>query len=145
MYLSTRHEHDHFPLQWTFGGEGIVPVCVNCHDLKDRVSLMNWPVIASGAAFEEVLEAVVPSGEIEWRSSAGWTEQEYPYWLLVHLRWVAVKEAWTSLSPIARVLIAKILVIDQLGRHHAWRTWAAADHGAEFGHKDGKGIEDDIR
>lgn len=129
MYLSTRHEHDHFPLQWTYGGEGTVPVCVNCHDLKDRVSLTKWPLIGTSMAFEEVLESLVPSREVERQS--GEMPDEYPHWLLVHLRWVAVKGTWISLSPIARVLIAKLLVIDQMGRQHAWRTWSVADEHAE--------------
>lgn len=125
MYLSTRHEHDHFPLQWTYGGEGTVPVCVNCHDLKDRLPLERWPPIGALATFEEVIETLVPPKTIELVSAA--VPKEYPYWLLVHLRWVAVKDAWTSFSPIARVSIAKLLVIDQMGRQHAWRTCADAE------------------
>lgn len=131
MYLSTRHEHDHFPLQWTFGGEGTVPVCVNCHDLKDRVSLENWPLIAASVAFEEIFDEFVPRGEIDRLSSMDQVPQEYPDWLLVRLRWVAVKETWRALSPIARVLVAKLLVIDQMGRQHAWRTWSGLDADAD--------------
>jgi hypothetical protein len=41
--LATRHEHDHFPLPKRAGGEATVPTCLNCHDLKDRMLLANWP------------------------------------------------------------------------------------------------------
>jgi hypothetical protein len=40
--LSTRHEHDHYPLPVRHGGKETVCVCVNCHDLKDRVPLERW-------------------------------------------------------------------------------------------------------
>lgn len=39
MPVSTRHEHDHFPIPKRAGGVEVYPVCVNCHDLKDRVPL----------------------------------------------------------------------------------------------------------
>ena len=42
--LSPRHEHDHFPIPARHGGETTVPVCINCHDMKDRVPLKDWPV-----------------------------------------------------------------------------------------------------
>jgi hypothetical protein len=40
--LSTRHEHDHFPIPKRHGGTQVWPVCLNCHDLKDRLDLRNW-------------------------------------------------------------------------------------------------------
>ncbi|GAA5037293.1 hypothetical protein ACFQRL_13365 [Microbacterium fluvii] len=132
MYLSSRHEHDHFPLQWTFGGEGTVPTCVNCHDLKDRVPLLSWPLIAVAAGFEEVGEELVPPSEMKRQILADGAPREYPHWLLTHLRWVVVQEKWQSLSPIARILVAKLLVIDQMGRHRAWHTWSAEVEDAEF-------------
>jgi len=132
MCLSSRHEHDHFPIQWVFGGEGIVPVCVNCHDLKDRIPVSNWPYGAAIASFEEVCETLVPPGEIEWRSSREQLPRGYPHWLMVHLRWVAVKDTWISLSPIARLLVAKLLVIDQAGKQNAWQTWTSVDDQAEL-------------
>jgi hypothetical protein len=42
--LSPRHEHDHFPVPARVGGTNKVSVCLNCHDLKDRVPLANWPL-----------------------------------------------------------------------------------------------------
>jgi hypothetical protein len=41
--LSPRHEHDHFPIAKRHDGESTVPVCLNCHDLKDRIPSNNWP------------------------------------------------------------------------------------------------------
>lgn len=39
--LSVRHEHDHFPVPKRAGGVEIVPICLNCHDLKDRTLINN--------------------------------------------------------------------------------------------------------
>ena len=41
MPLSKRHEHDHFPIPKAAGGTDTYCVCLNCHDLKDRVPLDN--------------------------------------------------------------------------------------------------------
>jgi hypothetical protein len=42
--LSSRHEHDHFPLPAPAGGKETVPICLNCHDLKDRIPFLDWPM-----------------------------------------------------------------------------------------------------
>ena len=42
--LSKRHEHDHFPVPARAGGNNVVPACYNCHDLKDRMRMLEWPV-----------------------------------------------------------------------------------------------------
>lgn len=42
MPLPTRHEHDHFPVPKAAGGKEVVPVCLNCHDLKDRTLFADW-------------------------------------------------------------------------------------------------------
>ena len=46
--LSSRHEHDHFPVTKLMGGVRTVPVCINCHDLKDRMGMdtMSWFALA---------------------------------------------------------------------------------------------------
>ena len=41
--LTGRHEHDHYPIPDRAGGTETVPVCIDCHDLKDRIPLANWP------------------------------------------------------------------------------------------------------
>jgi hypothetical protein len=40
--LATRHEHDHMPVPKRARGEVSVPVCLNCHDLKDRSDVRDW-------------------------------------------------------------------------------------------------------
>lgn len=40
--LSTRHEHDHFPVPRRNGGDKVWPVCYNCHDFKDRLAFNRW-------------------------------------------------------------------------------------------------------
>ena len=34
---------DHFPIPKRCGGKVIIPCCRSCHDMKDRVSIKNWP------------------------------------------------------------------------------------------------------
>lgn len=51
--LSPRHEHDHFPTAKRHGGQSVVAICLNCHDLKDRVPLDDWPVELVLRAFKE--------------------------------------------------------------------------------------------
>lgn len=41
--VSPRHEHDHAPIPLRHGGAETVVACLNCHDLKDRLALRNWP------------------------------------------------------------------------------------------------------
>jgi hypothetical protein len=42
--LPPRHEHDHFPVPARHGGALTVPICLSCHDFKDRVPAYNWPI-----------------------------------------------------------------------------------------------------
>lgn len=53
--LSPRHEHDHFPVPKSLGGTDVVPVCLSCHDLKDRVPITKWPQEVFWEAFKDVL------------------------------------------------------------------------------------------
>jgi hypothetical protein len=45
MPLARRHEHDHVTPQ-RVGGVDTVPACMNCHELKDRTPLKQWPIEA---------------------------------------------------------------------------------------------------
>ena len=56
--LSSRHEHDHFPVPKGCGGTATVAACINCHDLKDRVTLANWPVALAFAGVAEIVNAI---------------------------------------------------------------------------------------
>lgn len=42
--LPPRHEHDHFPIPKEKGGAATVPACMNCHELKDRTNVDQWPL-----------------------------------------------------------------------------------------------------
>lgn len=42
MPLAVRHEHDHV-VPKRHAGTGTVPICMNCHELKDRTPLVHWP------------------------------------------------------------------------------------------------------
>lgn len=52
--LSKRHEHDHFPVPFACGGEETIPVCLNCHDLKDRVPFSKWSPEAVKEVFTDM-------------------------------------------------------------------------------------------
>ena len=58
--LSVRHEHDHMPLPLRHGGEQTVPICINCHDLKDRMPLESW----SGDQLVQGFQSMNPMGRL---------------------------------------------------------------------------------
>jgi hypothetical protein len=60
--LSPRHEHDHYPVPASCGGVETVPACINCHDLKDRVAVEDWPSDTRWLAIYDVLHAAIPPG-----------------------------------------------------------------------------------
>lgn len=58
--LSSRHEHDHFPVPKRHGGEEVIPICLNCHDLKDRINFNDWnPSMAWRAIAEAPAEVKI--------------------------------------------------------------------------------------
>jgi hypothetical protein len=63
--LSSRHEHDHFPVPGRHGGIATVPACVNCHDRKDRMSFADW-MDGTGAAVEflDAVRALPPTSRL---------------------------------------------------------------------------------
>lgn len=79
------HEHDHFPVPRSEGGVAVVPACMACHDLKDRVPLDDWSA-------QLTAEATVELGS---------------FGILVGTCWTVVPECWLLLSREARLLWAK--------------------------------------
>lgn len=55
--LAPQHEHDHYPVPKRHGGTEKVPACVNCHALKDRTPLDEWPLDLFAAAHRALAEA----------------------------------------------------------------------------------------
>lgn len=53
--LPRRHEHDHFPVPKALAGTRTVPACMNCHELKDRTPLDEWPLTFHADGLHEVL------------------------------------------------------------------------------------------
>lgn len=47
--IGPRGERDHFPIPERHGGNLVAPVCVSCHDLKDRAGLSGFLPEAVGA------------------------------------------------------------------------------------------------
>ena len=64
MLLSTRHEHDHFPTPKRHGGEGVFCVCINCHDLKDRVPMDHWHPNEAYKAISDLWPKMTPMQRI---------------------------------------------------------------------------------
>jgi len=62
--LLGRHEHDHYPVPRRAGGSRVVPTCLPCHDLKDRITLGNWYVEAGFGAWNELIKGL-PTATLE--------------------------------------------------------------------------------
>lgn len=58
--LGESHEHDHFPTPLRDGGDTTVPVCIRCHDYKDRINLADWPPEAAFEALRSIFEKCSP-------------------------------------------------------------------------------------
>lgn len=52
--MAMRGEEDHFPIPQRLGGKDVVFACINCHDLKDRLPLDQWPSFISLMAIEQI-------------------------------------------------------------------------------------------
>lgn len=48
--FTSRVELDHFPVAEADGGKSVLPICIGCHDAKDRILLENWNPSAAFAA-----------------------------------------------------------------------------------------------
>jgi len=42
--LLGRFEYDHFPIPKRAGGDHVLPICISCHDGKDRYPLHKWDI-----------------------------------------------------------------------------------------------------
>lgn len=90
-------EHDHFPIPKRHAGTETVPACINCHALKDRVALDRWPEEKAVAAFNELQSTIALSCIGMWGQ---WEDDPY-----------GLPPNWSQLSPLARVLWAKLLCL----------------------------------
>lgn len=95
--LPTRYELDHFPIPARLGGRSTLPACMNCHDLKDRTPLEEWPLDAMRLFLAVPMRAIAIALEVV----AG------------HRRCLATDlfdllDEWESVPPHARTILAKI-------------------------------------
>lgn len=87
-FIRMHHEHDHAPVPKSMGGTNLMPACITCHDLKDRVSFPHWPASEAVSALIELAN----------------------HGLLTDLTSVdQLPEQWSSLSRWARIAWAKIV------------------------------------
>lgn len=106
--LPTRHEHDHYPMPERAGGKRVVPVCLTCHDLKDRASLKQWPEPERKAAFDELLrEHYAEVAQLAVQHGGLDLELIPTHDLTLALTLPTAR--WELWSPLARLLAAKLL------------------------------------
>jgi hypothetical protein len=53
---------DHFPVPKSLGGTETVRACPSCHDLKDRLPLVDWPLDVFAQAWRELNEVAEVGG-----------------------------------------------------------------------------------
>ena len=108
----SRGEWDHFPVPKRRGGKDVQALCVSCHDLKDRVILLNWPRAAlADAQFE--LRACVESNleEFErWESCLAIKSFPDGVWPSVVLLKM-VGPSWDQLGYAGKALVAKMMQV----------------------------------
>lgn len=105
--LSPRHEHDHFPVPARAGGNRVVPACYNCHDLKDRVLFVKWPVELAWEGITDLMTVLVPDpgqlSEDALRNPLATVFSAVALNLGLH-----EQPQWRTLSVPGRLLFAKI-------------------------------------
>ena len=98
------HQHDHYPTPKRAGGTQVVPTCLVCHDLKDRIPLRFWDMDAMHQAFDELLKDKIPElRHLPWPEALARLDDSLP----------DLERKWPELSPLARVLLAKLRAVDE--------------------------------
>jgi hypothetical protein len=93
------HQHDHYPIPKRAGGTRVVATCLVCHDLKDRIPLKFWELNAMHQAFDELLRDKIPElRHLPWPQALASLDGSLP----------DLERRWVELSPLARVLLAKL-------------------------------------
>lgn len=91
------HQHDHYPVPKRAGGSSVVAACLVCHDLKDRIPIQYWDLDAMHAAFDELFL----SQQLD--SFRHLSPEE-----ILDCCYPNLERNWANLSPLARVLLAKL-------------------------------------
>lgn len=90
------HEHDHAPVPKSSGGLTLVPCCITCHDLKDRVTFENWPASTLAGAV------------IELSANGRLLDFSDPSALFAHSLPTTFPPEWRNMSRMARIAWAKM-------------------------------------
>lgn len=117
--LSPRHEHDHYPVPYARGGNHIVVTCYNCHDLKDRMAMSEWPVeeiVTAVMGLIKVLgltndDAAARAISAEMASADNIIDKMIPLWRRVvdHFD-IHTTPVWDTIDAPTRLLFAKMCV-----------------------------------
>lgn len=105
-----RHEHDHFPVPRSAGGTRVVGACLDCHDYKDRIPLHLWDREASWTAHKELFQGFDRSQH----DGLYGNDLLAALWQDPLLSETAIMARWGSLTPMARVLYAKMRATHEL-------------------------------
>ena len=103
---------DHFPVPVKQGGTEVVPACISCHDLKDRVPVLYWSVEEREDAFEQVgflLAVTGVTAEVAAKKFRKGDDLSPIVLILEMLRFEDVEESWSWLRLPARLFAAKML------------------------------------
>ena len=87
-------------------------LCVSCHDLKDRISLSNWPKAALADAQSELRNCVECNLEefVKWESRVADKSFPYSVWPSMVL-FKMVEQSWDYFRYPCKALVAKMMHI----------------------------------
>lgn len=111
-FLSHRHEHDHFPVPKVAGGNDVVSACLDCHDLKDRYTIVRWPLEATIIAIRGLYEEALTStrGDVSLDKLEEWTSSQDS------LSDESILARWRDLPPLSRIMYAKMRSVEEESR-----------------------------
>lgn len=95
-FVSFHHEHDHAPVPKNAGGTRVLPICGNCHDMKDRVVFHKWP---AGLLMGAVAELTGLGCIRDFSTDGAAFRDDYP---------TEFPDEWADMSLWARIVWAKM-------------------------------------
>lgn len=119
--LLVRWENDHFPIPREFGGVDTVPVCVNCHDLKDRSLIDEWP-----ADYLLGHVTAMPAGTLQLANEVLRGDVDSVYEAVAKLL-----DDWWSIRPGPRLVLAKMVRVGVAKAHVSAQERRGIEDGIE--------------
>jgi hypothetical protein len=120
--MDDRHEHDHFPVPRVAKGTAVVSTCLDCHDLKDRIPVANWPIEAFVEAMQGLIADIIPGGtgsETADDLTTGTSSVRF-------LGDAVILGRWATVPALSRILYGKIRGLEEERRFHEGRRVVVA-------------------